>query len=378
MGRFDRYMLSQLMTLFGFFSLVLILVYWINRAVVLFDQLIADGQSAGVFLEFTALSLPTIIKIVLPLSAFAASLYVTNRMASESELTVAQATGFSPFRLARPVLFFGIIVSLLMSVLTHVLAPAAQTQLNLRQAEIAQTATSRLLREGQFLTPVDGLTVYIRDVTAEGELQDIFLTDSRSAAETVTYTAASAYLVRADTGPQLVMLDGMIQTFRPDTGRLVTTSFADLAYDIGGLMPDIGDTRRSSRELTTLELLFPNAELAAETRKSEVLLFSEGHGRFAEAGLGTVAALLGFATLLIGGFSRFGVWRQVVAAIFLVIFVKGVETVATGMLSDDPTLWPLIYLPIVTGLAIVWFLLFWASRPALLHRRPSRGAGNAR
>ena len=31
------------MVLFGFFSLVLVLVYWINRAVVLFDQLIADG-----------------------------------------------------------------------------------------------------------------------------------------------------------------------------------------------------------------------------------------------------------------------------------------------------------------------------------------------
>ena len=72
MARFDRYMLSQFMVFFGFFSLVLILVYWINRAVVLFDQLIADGQSATVFLEFTALSLPNIIRIVLPLSAFAA------------------------------------------------------------------------------------------------------------------------------------------------------------------------------------------------------------------------------------------------------------------------------------------------------------------
>ena len=46
MGKFDRYLFSQLMVLFGFFSLVLVMVYWINRAVVLFDQLIANGQSA--------------------------------------------------------------------------------------------------------------------------------------------------------------------------------------------------------------------------------------------------------------------------------------------------------------------------------------------
>ena len=88
-------MLSQLMALFGFFSLVLVLVYWVNRAVLLFDRLIGDGQSALVFLEFTALTLPNVIRLVLPVSAFAAAVYVTNRLSTESELVVVQATGFS-------------------------------------------------------------------------------------------------------------------------------------------------------------------------------------------------------------------------------------------------------------------------------------------
>src|SRR6056297_2753879 len=98
-GRFDRYLLSQLLMLFGFFALVLVLVYWVNRAVVLFDQLIANGQSALVFLEFSALTLPNVIRIVLPIAAFAGTLYVTNKLSSESELVVVQATRFSPWRL---------------------------------------------------------------------------------------------------------------------------------------------------------------------------------------------------------------------------------------------------------------------------------------
>ena len=61
-------MLSQLIMLCGFFGLVLVLVYSINRAVLLFDQLIADGQSAGVFVEFTALTLPSVIRLALPLA----------------------------------------------------------------------------------------------------------------------------------------------------------------------------------------------------------------------------------------------------------------------------------------------------------------------
>ena len=80
MAKFDRYMLSQLLVLFGFFSLVLVAVFWINRAVVLFDRLIGDGQTALVFLEFSALGMPKLISTVLPLSTFAAAVYVTNRL----------------------------------------------------------------------------------------------------------------------------------------------------------------------------------------------------------------------------------------------------------------------------------------------------------
>jgi hypothetical protein len=54
------------------------------------------------------LTLPNVIRLMLPVAAFVAVVYTTNRMAGESELVVMQATGFSPFRLARPVLYFGI------------------------------------------------------------------------------------------------------------------------------------------------------------------------------------------------------------------------------------------------------------------------------
>lgn len=85
MPQIDRYILSQFLTLFGFFALVLVSVYWINCAVSLFEQLISDGQTALVVLEFTALMLPLVISIVLPIAAFTASAYGTNRLSSESE-----------------------------------------------------------------------------------------------------------------------------------------------------------------------------------------------------------------------------------------------------------------------------------------------------
>lgn len=363
MARFDRYMLSQLMVLFGFFALVLILVYWINQAVRLFDQLIADGQSAFVFLEFTALSLPGVIRVVLPIAAFAASVYVTNRMMAESEMVVVQATGYSPMRLARPVLVFGLIVGAIMMVLMHVLVPLSTRAYNERSAQIAQDVTARLLTEGQFESPVDGVTLYIRDITPQGELIDLFLSDTRNPAQSVTYTAATAYLVKADSGPQLVMRQGMAQTLQTATNRLFTTTFDDFAYNIGGLVQAGPRTKRGIRELSTWELLHPTPALEAETGKAAAVLLVEGNDRFDQCILAVVAALLGFSTLMVGGFSRFGVWRQIVGAILLVILVKAVETSVAGVARTITSLWPLTYLPSVVGFALVWLTLTIAARP---------------
>ena len=372
MSRFDRYILSQLMVLFGFFSLILILVYWVNRAVILFDRLIADGQSAGVFLEFTALSLPGIISIVLPLSGFVAAVYVTHRLSSESELVVVQATGFSPFRLARPVLIFGLIVGLLVMGLTHFLVPLAARQLAERSAEISQNVTARLLTEGQFLDPADGVTVYIRDISAEGELLDVMLVD-RSDLETgeITYTAARAYLVRTERGPQLVMRDGMAQTMRAESNSLIVTTFTDFAYDVGSLIPPPEAGPRRIRQVPTLELLSPTNDLIEETGRSRAELIAEAHDRFGQGLIAVVGALIGFATLVAGGFSRFGVWRQIVTAVGFIILVKMAETLGASLSLRNPAFWPAVYLPFLLGVVLTVSLLLWAGRE---RRRPGHAA----
>ena len=364
------------MVVFGFFSLVLVLVYWINRAVVLFDQLIADGQSAGVFLEFTALSLPTVIRLALPLAAFAASVYVTNRMTTESELVVVQATGYSTFRLARPVLYFGLIVAILMSILMHFLVPISSARLAERESDIAQNATARLLVEGQFIEPIANVTFYIREISPSGELLNIFLSDTRSEKEHITYTASKAFLLRDAGQVQLVMIDGLAQTLRLSDQRLFTTAFDDFAYNVGDLVGRSVRKGRRAREVPTWELLRPTPALEKETRNSAARLISRGHDRFSQSLLGLVAALLGFSALLVGGFSRFGVWRQIVAAIFLIVVVKATESVGLNMSRSDETLWFATYLPVVTGLVIIWMLLFAASRPYLFKWR-TKGAATS-
>src|SRR5690606_24377518 len=198
MPRIDRYILSQLLTLFGFFALVLVSVYWINRAVSLFDDLLSDGQTALVVLEFTALTLPIVISVVLPVAAFAASAYGTNRLTGESEMVAMQAAGLSPWRLARPVLVFGIFVGLLVAILVHGLVPMARARLAERETAIAENVTAQFLRPGEFQYPTEGVTLFIREVAKDGRLLDLFIEDARNPDNQTIYSSEEALVVRKD------------------------------------------------------------------------------------------------------------------------------------------------------------------------------------
>jgi lipopolysaccharide export system permease protein len=367
-ARFDRYLLSQLMVFFGFFALILVLVYWTNQAVRLFDQLIADGHSAFVFLEFTALSLPEVIRAVLPIATFVAVVYTTNRLSTESELVVVQATGFSGFRLARPVLVFGIIVGLLTAVLSHFLVPAASRALAVRSAEIAENITARFLTEGSFLHPTDGITFYIREIDQTGKLLDVFLSDSRKPDSQITYTAKTAYLVRHETGPKLVMLDGIAQTLNFNGDRLSTTGFSDFSYDIGTLVNLGKGGRRSSDQMSTMDLLRASPETIEETGATAAVLVYAAHKRFSRSLMAIAAALIGFSSLIVGSFSRFGVSRRIIFAVILLIVVKAIESGVSGFALGNVARWPLVYLAPLTGVGFGCTLLWLSARPAVFDR----------
>lgn len=373
MSRFDRYLLSQLVALFGFFALILVAVYWVNRAVGLFDRLLGDGHSALVFLEFSLLMLPNVIRLVLPIAAFVAAVYVANRLTQESELVVMQATGFSAFRLARPVLYFGAMVTVLNLVLMNILVPWSTGMLREREAQLSENVTAKYLNAGQFMHPATGVTLYIREISQTGELRDLFLADDRDERERTTYTARSALLARAETGPVLLMFDGIAQTVtRTEDPKLSLTRFDDLTYDIGSMIdvPAAGTVRIDT--VATAELIAMSEEERVNRLgvPPEVVLEAI-HSRFAQPFLGAATALVGFATLLIGAFSRFGLWRQILSAVAILIFLQLLNTSGTSLALRSASSWPAVYAAPLTGLAIGALLLHLAQRP---HRRRSVAA----
>ena len=181
------------------------------------------------------------IRIVLPVAAFAGTIYATNRLMSESEL--GRRPGHRVFALAARASgpdLRRLFIFLVSSILAHLLVPISSARLADRTAEISENMTARLLSEGRFLHPADGVTFYIREITPLGALTNISSSPTPAMPERpVTYTAREALLVRGETAPTLVMIDGMAQAYDSERRRLSVTRFEDFAFDLEGLVDGI-------------------------------------------------------------------------------------------------------------------------------------------
>ena len=370
MSRIDRYLIAQLLLVFAFFSLVLVSVYWLNQAVRLFDRLIGDGQTALVFLEFTLLALPNVMRLVLPVAAFAAALWVINRLGNESELVAVQTAGASAMRLARPVALFGLIVTAMVLVLNHVVVPISRGEIATRRTEIDSDLAARFLTPGRFMTPVAGVTVYLAAIGRDGTLHDIFLRDAREGGTEAIYTAQRARLVEGDAGPRLVMFEGAVQTLQADNRRLSLTRFQRAVYDISAIAA-AGRARRPPIEaLPTAALIFPDSATIAGTGQRRAVLLAEGHARLAQPFIALAGPLVALGALLSAGFSRFGPWRQIVLAVAVMVGLHLIDNAAADLARLRAAFWPAVYSAPLLGLLAGLGLCRLADHPPRLARLP--------
>ena len=367
--KLDRYIFKQLSLIFVFFLFVFTLIFWINRAIGLFDRLITDGHSSSTLFQFALLSLPSITTIVFPLACFAAVIFVTNRLKIDSEFTVLQSAGLSPWRLNKPYFIFGILCMLILGVFTTFVVPNTAKILHEKQLELDSSVSARLLKGGKFIHPFKGVTFYIKEIESDGTLLNVFLHDRRNEDEFLTYTATRAFLAKDENRTVLYMENGLIQTIGTSIKELSTTEFKSVAIDLSDAIKKGGNNTTYLSHVSTWLLIKNRQEVATSTRASAGSILLELHNRLHRPMFCFVAAILGFSSLLIGNYNRFGFGKQIALAVSIIVLIKITESYTTKLSLHNFLLWPLIYVPSLIGIiSSVIFLKISASKYRLKYR----------
>ena len=356
MRRLDSYIFRQILGPFLFFVLVFTGVIWLTQSLRVIDTVVNNGQSARVFLQFTLLLLPMVLSIVLPIALFAAVLYAINRLFSDSEIVVMMAAGLSGTAILRAVTAFALAVMLVVYLMTLWLMPLAQRDMRERMTQIRGDVAVAFMREGAFLNPLDGVTVYLRETGPSGELLGVFVQDERDPDREVTYTAEKALLVRDGEGTRLLMFDGMAQSMTGPSGSdLTVLRFDKLAYDLTTFADTGAERMRKPSEMFLPALLSVTEEDAGGRAVGEYR--AEAHEALSAPLYTLVLPLLAVAFVVGAGFRRQGFAGRIVLAAAAGLGVRLAGLAAKSLVTGAAALWPLMYVPPLIGiLAALWIL----------------------
>lgn len=320
MQAINRYIFNQLLTATVAITVGLTFAVWLTQSLRLIDYIVNRGLPATTFFSFVVLLLPSFVGIVLPIATFCAVLFVYHKLMMDSELVVLRAVGLSHLQLGRPALLMGLITTLIVYSITLYFLPTSYRAFKDLQYRIRSDYSTVLLQEGAFNTVSEGITVYVRERSPDGELRGILVHDVREPDEPVTMMAERGALVHGEAGPRVLLVNGNRQERDGPGGRVSLLYFDRYTVEMTRLQETAQTRWREPKERYLGELFDVDDNEANRRQRNEFV--AEGHQRLVAPLYSLAFVLVGLAALLSGEFNRRGQTRRVLLAVFCIALLE--------------------------------------------------------
>src|SRR6201995_798872 len=257
MGSIDKYIFRTTLASFALVLVSLTGVIWITQALRGIDLMTSQGQTIVTFLGLTSLIIPALVLIIAPIALMIAISHTLNKLATDSEIIVMNAAGFSPIRLFRPFAFATVVVAILVAFIAAYLAPDGMRRIKQWDAEITADVLTNVLQAGRFAQLDQNVTIRIRERSPGGLLMGIFIDDGRDPKERVSSVADHGTVAKRGANSFLVLEDGNLQKFEADKRDPAMVAFGRYAFDMSKFSQH-NDVALGIRERYIWELLSPD------------------------------------------------------------------------------------------------------------------------
>jgi len=338
----SRYIFRQAATALLMILLTLTLIVWMTMALREIDIMTDQGQGLLIFLQITLLALPNLITVVAPIALLISTIHVLNRLNADSGIIILTAAGSTVWRVMRPFMLLGMIVTAFVFFSNAYLSPQSLRTLRDYIVDVRTDLISQVIQPGNFISPEDGLTFHIRGRDADGTLRGLMVNDSRDDAQTITYLAERGSVLKQDGRSFLVMRSGHIQ--RVDAGRddVQLIAFDSYVFDISELGPKTKETSYKPKERFLGELMRPDPEDPRYKRRPGKFR-AELHDRIANPLYPIVFVLIAVAMLGHARTTREGSGQGIAAAFAVCVAVRGSGLAATNLAAQHAWAVGLIY-----------------------------------
>lgn len=354
---FNIYILKNLTLATVFITLVLTFIIFLTQSLKFLEIVMNAGSSSSSFWILTGLALPRFFEVILPIAIMSGTLFLYNKMTTDSELIAMRATGHSSFSLAKPAMTLGLLATVILWATTLWISPISLSKMHEMRNALKTEFSSFLFKEGVFNQIGKGLTVYIREKQSDGSLTGLMIHDTRDTTKLPSTILAKQGVILVDDKQQkVVVYQGIRHEYNPDSKILQKLEFDRYTIDL----PEDGIIKKrwaEPDERTIKELL--NPDLSNKRDVESLREFSiEIHRRVSAPLLALAFPLIALTILLLGPVDRRGQTKRIIIAVITIMLVQSLYLVAYNIAKDKNTGLVLMYLLTIFPIS---FCLFWLS-----------------
>lgn len=364
----ERYLFRQLLgpTLAATAALVGVAI--LSTSLGQLELIVEYGQSATVFGRITALAVPSLLALILPIAVFIAALIALNRLHTEQEIVVCFASGMDRWRVISPAVKLSVLAAVAVLALNLFATPYAARQSRALLFDVRTDLASTLVREGEFNQPADNLTVYAQRVERDGRLINVMIHEERPGRGPRTFAAKEGQINTEGAAPSLVMNNGSSEEY-DEFGTLTFLVFDQNVFDLAPFVNTTDQLHFKISDRYLHELMFPDLRGEWE-RNNRSKMLAEAHGRLSAPLYCIAFAMLALSAVVGGQFSRLGYVRRIIYASAIAGAARVIAFGVQAACDDTPALNVLQY--------AVPLALAYAAYADLFRRKSSGEIGGGR
>jgi len=226
-------------------------------------KFIGKGLDDWLFVQLVVYNLPWMIVISMPMGVVFGSVMGFGTMSANNEITVLKAGGESLFKMMRPVVILGIMLTYFMFCFNDEVLSESNHKAIVLFGDMQRAKPTMILEPGQFSNDIEGYSILARTIdTSSNKLYGLTVYEQKNPNNQNIITADSGTMSFSKDYSHFIieMQDGEIHSFRQNRlGQYKRIDFEDYkltawAYGFGFSRTDEEDIRRDDREMNIKEM----------------------------------------------------------------------------------------------------------------------------
>jgi len=355
MKQLTRYIFGQLFFTILAAILVLTCIMWLAQSLRYIDFIANKGVPFLLFFEMILYLLPNLVVIISPIAVLIGILFIYNKLITDHELVVMQASGAGYWQLAKPAILIGLLLTFIIYVFTLYLLPLSFRKYREISLTLREKSLTSLIQVGQFNT-FGKYTVYARAQDSHGNFLGILIYDGSQGEKSTTFMAEKGIVINKEDGGHLLLINGNRQEKDIKTNKPSILYFDQYTIEAKDKSMNQDKENRFLRayERYVGDLLNPKEVLSSSTRLE---FTSAAHQRLISPLYALAFALLGVCTMILGHINRRGRLGKILMACVLASLIEVTAMVFLHTLKYSNLMIFLSYGLLLMTISICFFLL---------------------